>query len=78
LKIPYSYQLLLLNIKRWIRRITMSKEQQYVFVELRATFNLPVEDAEKLSYEELEELALDYFINDDGCNSANYEYEFDY
>lgn len=56
----------------------MSKEQEYVFVELRATFNLPVDDAEKLSYEELKELALDYFINDDGCNSANYEYEFDY
>lgn len=36
------------------------------------------DDAEKLSYEELKELALDYFINDDGCNSANYEYEFDY
>lgn len=56
----------------------MSKEQEYVFVELRATFNLPVDDAEKLSYEELKELALDYFINDDGCNSADYEYEFDF
>lgn len=54
------------------------EEQQYVFVEMRATFNLPVEDVEKLSREELKELALDYFINDDGCNSANYEYEFDY
>lgn len=54
------------------------EEQKYVFVEMRATFNLPVEDVEKLSYEELKELALDYFINDDGCNSANYEYEFDY
>ena len=54
------------------------EEQQYVFVEMRATFNLPVEDVEKLSYEELKELSLDYFINDDGCNSANYEFEFDY
>lgn len=54
----------------------MSKEQEYVFVELRATFNLPVDNAEKLSYEELKELALDYFINDDGCNSADYEFDY--
>lgn len=54
------------------------EEQKYVFVEMRATFNLPVDDAGKLSYEELKELALDYFIIDDGCNSANYEFEFDY
>ena len=55
-------------------------EQKYLNVEFRVMFNVPVDedfDIEELSEEELEELAIDYFFNHDGYDTADY-YDFEF
>ena len=45
-------------------------EQKWLNVEMRVMFNVPVE-------EELEELACDYFFNQNGYDTADY-YDFEF
>lgn len=55
--------------------------QKYLNVEMRVMFNVPVDedfDIDELSEEELEELACDYFFNQNGHDDADYlDFEFD-
>ena len=54
--------------------------QRYLNVEMRVMFNVPVDedfDIEELSEEELEELACDYFFNQNGYDTADY-YDFEF
>ena len=50
--------------------------QKYLNVEMRVMFNVPV-DEDELSEEELEELACDYFFNQNGYDTADY-YDFEF
>lgn len=55
-------------------------KQKWLNVEFRVMFNMPVDedfDIEELSEEELEELACDYFFNQNGCDTADY-YDFEF
>ena len=55
-------------------------EQKWLNVEMRVMFNVPVSedfDIEELSEEELEELACDYFFNQNGYDTADY-YDFEF
>ena len=54
--------------------------QKYLNVEMRVMFNVPVDedfDIDELSEEELEELACDYFFNQNGYDIADY-YDFEF
>ena len=55
-------------------------EQKWLNVEFRVMFNMPVDedfDIEELSEEELEDLACDYFFNQNGYDTADYsDFEF--
>lgn len=58
----------------------MMNKQRYLNVEFRVMFNMPVDedfDIEELSEEELEELACDYFFNQNGYDTADY-YDFEF
>ena len=56
-------------------------EQKWLGVEFRVMFNIPVNedfDIDEFSKEELEELASDYFFNQNGYDTADYyDFEFD-
>lgn len=56
-------------------------EQRYLNVEMRVMFNVPVDedfDIDEFDEEELEELACDYFFNQNGYDTAGYyDFEFD-
>lgn len=56
-------------------------EQKYLNVEMRVTFNVPVDedfDIDELSEEDLKERAADYFFNGGGYDEADYyDFEFD-
>lgn len=56
-------------------------EQKYLNVEFRVMFNVPVRedfDIDKFSEEELEDIAIDYFVNEMGYDDADYcDFEFD-
>ena len=54
--------------------------QKYLNVEMRVMFNVPGDedfDIDELSEEELEELACDYFFNQNGYDTADY-YDFEF
>lgn len=54
--------------------------QKYLNVEMRVMFNVPVDedfDIDELSEEELEELACDYFFNQNVYDTADY-YDFEF
>lgn len=58
----------------------MMNEQRYLNVEMKVKFDVPVFedfDIDELSEEELEELACDYFFNQNGYDTADY-YDFDF
>lgn len=53
--------------------------QKYLNVEMRVIFNVPVDgdfDIDEFDEEDLEEIANDYFFDEGGCNSAEYDFEF--
>jgi len=56
-------------------------EQKYLNVEMKVKFDVPVSedfDIEELSEEELEDIATDYFFNQNGHDDADYlDFEFD-
>ena len=55
-------------------------KQKYLNVEMRVMFNVPVDedfDIDELSEEELEELACDYFFNQNGYDTSDY-YDFEF
>ena len=56
-------------------------KQRYLNVEFRVMFNIPVRedfDIDKFSEEELEDIAIDYFVNENGYDTADYlDFEFD-
>lgn len=56
-------------------------EQKYLNVEMRVMFNVPISedfDIDELSEEDLEEIAIDYFVNEMGYDTADYlDFEFD-
>lgn len=64
-------------IKRWLVGYSPSEAWSEFGKQELAKFKKEYEDLIGV-FEEVKELSLDYFINDDGCNSANYEFEFDY
>lgn len=55
-------------------------ELKYLNVEMRVTFNVPVDedfDIDELSEEDLKESAADYFFNGGGYDEADY-YDFEF
>lgn len=56
-------------------------EQRYLNVDMRVMFNVPISenfDIDELSEEDLEEIAIDYFVNEMGYNTADYlDFDFD-
>lgn len=56
-------------------------KQKYLNVDFRVMFNIPVRedfDIDKFSEEELEDIAIDYFFNQNGYDAADYyDFEFD-
>ena len=55
-------------------------EQRYLNVDMRVMFNVPISenfDIDELSEEDLEEIAIDYFFNQNGHDDADY-YDFDF
>jgi len=57
-------------------------ELKYLNVEMRVTFNVPVDedfDIDEFSEEDLEEIANDYFFENGGIYKADYyDFEFGY
>ena len=56
-------------------------EQKYLNVEFRVMFNVPVDedfDIDEFSEDELEDMATDYFFNQNGYDDADYlDFEFE-
>jgi len=56
-------------------------EQRYLNVDMRVMFNVPISenfDIDELSEEDLEEIAIDYFVNEMGYDTADYlDFDFD-
>ena len=56
--------------------------QRYLNVEMKVTFNVPVDedfDIDEFSEEDLEEIANDYFFENGGIYNADYyDFEFGY
>lgn len=56
-------------------------EQKWLNVEMRVMFNIPVRedfDIDEFSEEDLEDIAIDYFVNEMGYDTADYlDFDFD-
>lgn len=56
-------------------------KQKYLSVEFRVMFNIPVRedfDIDNFSGDELEDIAIDYFVDEKGYDTADYlDFEFD-
>lgn len=59
----------------------MMNEQKYLNVEMKVRFDVPVIedfDIDKFSEDELEDIAIDYLVNEKGYDTADYfDFEFD-
>lgn len=59
----------------------MMNKQKYLNVEFRVMFNIPVRedfDIDEFSEDELEDIAIDYLVNEKGYDTADYyDFEFD-
>lgn len=56
-------------------------EQRYLNVEMKVRFNIPVRedfDIDEFSEEELEDIAIEYLVDEKGYDTADYfDFEFD-
>ena len=51
-------------------------EQRWLNVEMKFTFSIPFDETDEFEEEDFEEIATDYFFNNGGCNTADYEFKF--
>lgn len=51
-------------------------EQRWLNVEMKFTFSIPLDEIDEFDEEDFEEIATDYFFNEGGCNSADYDFKF--